>query len=454
MRPAPVADRHPFLTAPHRTIVGLGLPVLLSLVAEPLTGLVDTGFVAQLGVGPLAALGVGTAALSSVFWVFNFLGIGTQTEVARADGRGAAADAARLTTLALLLAGAFGVLLVVVLWPLLTPLARLLGAVDEVLPAAVTYMRVRLFGAPALLLTMTAFGALRGLQEMRIPLWIALAVNGLNIVLDALLVFGFGRIPALGIAGAAWASVIAQNLGALWAVAAVVRRLGWSRTLPSRHDVGRLLRVGGDLFVRTGMLTLFLLLTTRLANQAGPASGAAHQAIRQVWLFTALGMDALALSAQSLVGYFLGAGQLAVARRVARLCALWGVALGAVLGGLMLALQPQVIRWLVPDAAAALFRPAWLVSAVVQPLNAVAFVTDGVHWGSGDFRFLRNGMLGASGLGALLLLAGAGVGGAAAGLTAVWAVTGVWIALRAALGVARVWPGIGRSPFRPTAAVA
>ena len=78
---------HPFVASPHRTLFSMSLPVLLSLIAEPLTGLVDTAFVARLGSESLAALGVGTVALSSIFWAFNFLGIGTQTEVAQAHGR-------------------------------------------------------------------------------------------------------------------------------------------------------------------------------------------------------------------------------------------------------------------------------------------------------------------------------------------------------------------------------
>ena len=78
---------------------------------------------------------------------------------------------------------------------------------------AVTYMRIRLFGAPAMLAMLTAFGALRGLQDMRSPLWIALAVNALNILLDALVILGFGPIPGLGIAGAAAASAFAQTAG-------------------------------------------------------------------------------------------------------------------------------------------------------------------------------------------------------------------------------------------------
>ena len=80
-------NRHPFLTSPNRTLISLSIPVLLSLVAEPLTGLVDTAFISRLGSEPMAALGVGTTILSGIFWIFNFLGIGTQTETAHIYGR-------------------------------------------------------------------------------------------------------------------------------------------------------------------------------------------------------------------------------------------------------------------------------------------------------------------------------------------------------------------------------
>ena len=99
MTASPESALHPFIRHPHRTVLALSAPVLFSLVAEPLTGLVDTAFVAQLGAAPLAALGVGTAALSSIFWVFNFLGIGAQTDVAQALGAGEARRATRILSL-------------------------------------------------------------------------------------------------------------------------------------------------------------------------------------------------------------------------------------------------------------------------------------------------------------------------------------------------------------------
>ncbi len=437
-------QEHPFVKKPHRTLLALAVPVLFSLIAEPLTGLIDTAFVARLGAESLAALGVGTAALSSVFWIFNFLGIGTQTEVAQAIGQQKRERATQFAGLALSLSAVLGVVMILVGWLAASWLATMLGATAVVHRAAVEYMQIRLFGAPAVLALLTAFGALRGMQDMRTPLWIAVSINVLNIALDALLIVGFGAIPALGIAGAAWASVIAQWLGAIWAVAAVVGHLGWSRQLPV-GEIGRLLKVGGDLFIRTGLLTLFLLLTTRAATQSGAVAGAAHQAIRQVWIFTALGLDALAITAQSLVGFFMGTKWIAQARRVAQVACVWAVGLGAVLGLGMWLGQGVVITFLVPVTAVSIFSFPWLMAAIVQPINALAFVTDGIHWGTADFRYLRNGMFLATLIGAI------GIWfidtNSPQALIWIWTVTAVWIIIRAVIGVIRIWPGVGDSPL-------
>ncbi len=95
------AQNNRFLRRPHRTVLYLSLPILLSLIAEPVTGLIDTGFVAQLGKVPLAALGVGIGTLSSLFWIFGFLGIATQTDVAQALGRHDRESAVKTVSLAL-----------------------------------------------------------------------------------------------------------------------------------------------------------------------------------------------------------------------------------------------------------------------------------------------------------------------------------------------------------------
>jgi len=437
---------HPFTKAPHKTLVTLSIPVLFSLVAEPVTGLVDTAFIARLGSSPLAALGVGTTILSGIFWVFNFLGVGSQTEVARRLGQEDRSMAAAISTLALLLGALCGFLLIGLGLLFIPWIVRVMGATGNVFDQAVQYMVIRVFGAPAVLVSLAAFGVLRGLQNMRTPLKIAVGLNVVNIVLDPVLIFGWGPVPPLGIAGAALASVVSQWLGALWAVAAMQATLGFNFRLKGQ-DVLRLFHIGGDLFLRTGFLMGFLVLTTRAATQIGPDSGAAHQAIRQVWVMSALLLDAFAISGQSLIGFFMGGGRVDDARRVAWVVCQWSFGAGLAIGGSMWLGRELAAAVLVPLTARLVFFPAWTMAILVQPANALAFASDGIHWGSGDFRYLRNVMMGVTLAGGLALLA-LDLNRPDA-LVWIWGITGGWIAGRAAFGVLRIWPGVGQSPFAP-----
>jgi MATE family multidrug resistance protein len=418
--------------------------MLFSLIAEPLTGLVDTLLVGQLGASSLAALGVATSLVSSVLWAFNFLTIATQTEVAKAQGAGRLGDAREFVALAMAAGLAIGVLLFALGSVAAEPLARFMGTVDTTTAGAVTYLRIRLLSAPAVLLTIAAFGALRGVQDMRTPLWIAVATNVVNLALDWLLIFGAGPIPRLELAGAAWASVAAQWMGAALALRAVSARFGWPQRIPwDRAQI--LFTVGRDLFLRTGLLLLFLTLGVRAATRIGTDEGAAHALIRSIWMFSAFTLDAYAHVAQSLVSYFLASARVVVARRVARVSMQWSFATGAALGLLMWLATPAFAAAL-PLSAQGIGIGAWRIAALSQLLSSASFATDGIHWGTGDYRYLRNAMMLCTtvGVAALFTLEACRL----MTLDAVWLVTAGWVGLRGVLGMLRVWPGIGAAPLR------
>ena len=414
------------------------------MIAEPLTGLVDTAFIARLGSDSLAALGVGTVVLTGGLWLFNFLSVGSQTEVSQASGAQDIERGRHIGSLAVFLALTIGVILSLLMIYFAQTLATLMGATDTIHSYAVTYIQIRAFGGPAVLTTMTCFGILYGLTDMRSPLVIALLVNGMNIILDYLLIFGIGPFPEMGIAGAAWASTFSQWTGMVLCLYIVQRKLGFTTKI-DLADIKKLFTIGGDMIMRTGSLLLFLLLATRSATKLGPDPGAAHQAIRQVWVFTTLFLDASAITAQSLIGYFYGSGSINKARKVCLLVCQWSLLIGITLLLVMFTGADYIAAVLVPASALTLFFPAWTVSAVFQPIAALAFVTDGIHWGTGDFRFLRNVVVVSTlcGAAALVFAEVLSIGS----LTLIWWITGVWVFLRAGCGMLRIWPGSARSPL-------
>lgn len=438
-----------FQQRPHRTLIALSWPVMGSLIAEPLAALTDTMFIERLGATAASGLGAATIVLFSTTWVFNFLNLGTQTEVARAVGAGDLAMAALWARKATGLALVLGTFLTAVLLLGMEPTLRFMSDHPAVRTQARDYLEVRAFGAPAMLLTFAACGALRGLSRMRLTLWITALTALINVVLDPVLIFGLGPIPALGMRGAAIATVAGQGAGSLVAILVLFRELpgirqpeGSELAPATRPRALQLLHIGGDMVLRTSALLLFILLATRAALQEGPAAGAAHQGVRQVWMFLAFLLDAFAASSQSLVAYFLGAGQQEHARRVAAVACRWALGSGLVLTVVLLPSESLLEPWLAPPEARAAFSDIWWICALAQPVNALSFVTDGLHWGASEYRYLRNAMLVSSALGitGLMLVPSH----TPATLSHIWWMTTCFLGCRAVLGVLRIYPGFGK----------
>lgn len=196
----------PTARAQDREIVRLAVPAFLALVAEPLFLLADAAIVGHLGTRELAGLGIAAAILQTVVGLCIFLAYGTTAAVARHLGAGQLRRALAQGIDGIWLAILIGTVATVAGVLLTTPLVALFGTGPAVSGFAEDYLRVAFLGTTPLLIMLAATGVLRGLQDTRTPLVVAVAGNLVNIVLNYVLVYGAGPVPALGIAGAALGS--------------------------------------------------------------------------------------------------------------------------------------------------------------------------------------------------------------------------------------------------------
>jgi len=404
-----------------RRILALAIPATVTLIADPLMGLVDTAVVGRLGAAELGALGLSVAVLSTVAWIFNFLVYGTTSTVARAVGAGDQQAAGRRIAHAAQVAVVLGVVVGLALYLAAPVLIRALGAVDELIDPAVTYLRIRAVGVPLVLLAYVGHGAFRGVSDTRTPLGVAVGSNVVNAVLTYVLVFPLG----LGLAGAAWATVAAE-LVAIVAFAVLFRRVGLplaGHGRPTRAQLIALVVVSRDLFLRTGGLLLGLLAITAAAARIGTVPAAAHQVLFQTFMLISFLMDGFAIAGQAMVGTALGAGDEDEARATGRALLRWGVGGGAVMAVLLLLATPVGARLLTDDPAVlAMATGVWWLMAAGQLLNGPVFALDGVLMGAEDFAYLRTWTV----IAAL-------VGGAGGQLVATFGggLLGLWLAVQA-----------------------
>ncbi|WP_354480181.1 MATE family efflux transporter [Leifsonia sp. 563] len=370
-----------------REILRLAVPALGALVAEPIFLLADSAMVGHLGVAPLAGLGIASAVLQTIVGLMVFLAYSTTPAVARrlgaGDERGAVAAGVDGCWLALVL----GVVLAGAGWAASPFLVSLFGASSEVSEQATQYLSLSMLGLPAMLLVYAATGLLRGLQDTRTPLAVAVAGFAANIVLNYLFIYvaGLGiRGSALGTVAAQWAMVLVYAI----IVARHARRVGAS-LLPHHTGIGRTARAGGWLLLRTASLRAAMLLAVFAAARLGPDELAAFQVTMTVFATLAFALDALAIAAQALIGKGLGAGDLENVRAVLRRCVQWGIGAGAVLGLVTIALSPVAAGVFTSDPSVAALLPLSLaIVGAGAPLGGYVFVLDGVLIGAGDARYL------------------------------------------------------------------
>jgi putative MATE family efflux protein len=422
------------LRSPYdREIARLALPAFGALIAEPLYVLTDTAIVGHLGTPQLGGLAVASTILLTLYAVFIFLAYGTTAAVSRLLGAGDEREAAHQAVQSLWLAALIGLGVVATGLAAAEPLVGLMGAEGAVRENALVYLRISLLGVPAMLVVLAGTGYLRGLQDTRTPLVVAVTAAGVNLVVEVALIYGLDQ----GIGASALATVVAQTLAAavyLSRIGRAVAALGVGLR-PHAPSLRRLGAVGRDLLVRTAALRAALVVATAVATRLGTVEVAAHQVAFEIWSFLALGLDAIAIAGQAMVGRALGAGDGGAARAAGRRMIEWGVALGATAAGAVLALRTVLPHLFSGDAAVvglAAFLLVWV--AVLQPVNAVAFVLDGILIGAGDMRFLAWAMAGAA---AVFVPAAVTVAALGAGIGWLWAAIALLMAVRAGTLLAR-----------------
>ena len=370
-----------------RRILALALPALGALIAEPLFLLADAAIVGHLGVSQLAGVGLASTVLQTAVGLMVFLAYSTTGTVARFLGGNRHREAVAAGRDGIALAVLLGLVLSTAGFLLAPWVAGALGAEGEVHRYAVDYLRWSMPGLTAMLVVLAATGVLRGLQDTKTPLVIAVAGFSVNIGLNFLLVYGLG----MSVAGAALGTSISQ-WGMAGAYLVMVARMARRQNVSLRPTGAGIIsgvQVGSWLMLRTASLRIAVLAAVVVATAQGQVSLAAHQLVMTFFTFLAFALDALAIAAQAMIGRELGAGNRAMARELTRKMSVWGVGFGVITGALLAAATPFA-GWIFttdPGVVQALTAGLWVLAAA-QPICGLVFVLDGVLIGAGDAKYL------------------------------------------------------------------
>lgn len=419
-----------------KRIQQLAIPAIIAGIAEPVLSITDAAVVGNLphfGTESLAAVGIVGSFLSMLIWILGQTRSAISAIVSQNLGAGKLSDLRNFPAQAIYFNILLSLLILGGTYFFVEEIFKFLNADGLILSYSIEYYNIRVWGFPLTLFTFAVFGLFRGLQNTFWPMIISATGALANITLDFILVYGVeNHILAMGIQGAAWASLISQAIMAMLALVLLLRKteVSLKLKLPLHPEINRLVSMSFNLFIRSLALNVALLLAVREATALGKIYIAAHAIAINIWLFTAFFIDGYGAAGNILGGKLIGEKDYPKLYSLTKKVTLYnlGVASLLILAGIIF-YEPLGKLFNKDAQVLAIFYSMFFLVLISQPLNAIAFTLDAVFKGLGEMRYLRNVLLGATLFGFLPFLYLSKFMGW--GLKGIWAALLVWVSYRA-----------------------
>lgn len=369
----------------HRRIFAIAVPAIVANIVVPLLGLLDLAIAGHIGAtAMIGAVAVGATMFNLTYWNFGFLRMGTSGMTAQAFGRNDRMDCASLFVRSSIVATAIGMAIVVLQVPLCELLLWAIEPSSNVRVLVVRYFGICVWGAPALLATMSISGWFVGMQNSVYQMIVSISVNVTNIIASLLLVFVFDA----GFVGIAVGTLIAQWVGVLLAFALAVRlarRHGLPQFRVSRDSfagMGRFFKINTHIFLRSLCMMAVMLFFTSAGARSGDTVLAVNALIMQLFVVYSYFMDGIAYAGEALCGRYYGEGNRGMLRASVRGLFVWGAVVMCLFSAVYALAGGALTRLLTTDATVvAAFSDYRMWAGAIPIAGMAAFVWDGVFIG-------------------------------------------------------------------------
>ena len=418
-----------------KSINKLAIPATIAGIAEPLLSITDTAIVGNIpvdGLESLAAAGIVGSFLSMLIWILGQTRSAISAIISQYLGAGRIEEVKTLPAQAIFLNIGLSIVVLLSTIFIVKDIFELLNATGKILEYCVSYYSIRVWGFPLTLFVFAVMGIFRGLQNTYYPMLIAIVGAVLNVGLDFAFVYGIeGFIEPMYLEGAAWASLLAQGIMAVMAFLLLVTKtdISLKLKLPVHDELGRLVVMSLNLFVRALALNTALILAVREATQLGPKFIGAHTIAINIWLFSAFFIDGYSAAGNIMGGRLLGEKNYKGLWQLAKKIMLYGLLVSVILmiAGFLF-YKPIGLIFSKETVVLNAFYSIFFIVILGLPMNTVAFIFDGIFKGMGEMKYLRNTLLVATFLGFVpVLFIGKYMN---LGLYGIWIAFTVWMVIR------------------------
>ncbi|KAK8617767.1 hypothetical protein V6N13_080673 [Hibiscus sabdariffa] len=402
-----------------RELIMLSLPAIAGQAIDPFALLMETAYIGRYSSVALASAGVSVSIFNVVSKLFNIPLSSVATSFVAEDisrnaienlsaaesTNGKTVERKQLSSVstALVLAiliGSFEALALSLGSGLFLKLMGVPSTSDMHVPAK-HFLLLRALGAPAMAVSLALQGIFRGFKDTQTPVFCLGVGNVLSIFFFPILMYGL----RMGLTGAALSTVLSQYIVAFLMLRYLNKKVVLMPPKMGGLQFGSYIKSGGFLIGRTISVLITITLATSMAARQGSLPMAAHQICMQVWLAVSLLTDALATSGQALIASYLSKGELQTVKEVANFVLKIGVVAGVLLATILGVSFSSLATLFTQDAEVlAIVRTGVLFVSASQPINALAFIFDGLHYGVSDFPYVAGSMMLVSAVSSALLL--------------------------------------------------
>lgn len=383
----------------NKQILHIALPSIISNITVPLLALVDTTIVGHLGSASyIAAIALGGMIFNMIYWLFNFLRMGTGGLTAQAYGANQHQATSYILLRSLTIAGGIALTLLLLQRPIFQVTFHFVTATAEVRSLASIYFNILIWGAPAMLALYSFTGWFLGMQNARIPMCIAITQNVVNIAVSTLLVFGCH----LKIEGVALGTLISQYTALLLAVIFCLTKFDVKQHFELKaildiNTLKRFFQINRDIFLRTLCLIAVTTYFTSAGSTQGEVTLAANTLLMQFFIIFSYFMDGFAYAGEALGGRYFGAHDRLNFQRMTRCLFAWGGALSVLFFFIYFLSGTSLLHLLTNDSQVINRAQQYLPIIYFIPLiSFAAFLFDGLYIGTTATRYMLISMFCAS----------------------------------------------------------
>ena len=383
----------------NKQILHIALPSIISNITVPLLALVDTTIVGHLGSASyIAAIALGGMIFNMIYWLFNFLRMGTGGLTAQAYGANQHQATSYILLRSLTIAGGIALTLLLLQRPIFQVTFHFVTATAEVRSLASIYFYILIWGAPAMLALYSFTGWFLGMQNARIPMCIAITQNVVNIAVSTLLVFGCH----LKIEGVALGTLISQYTALLLAVIFCLTKFDVKQHFELKaildiNTLKRFFQVNRDIFLRTLCLIAVTTYFTSAGSTQGELTLAANTLLMQFFIIFSYFMDGFAYAGEALGGRYFGAHDRLNFQRVTRCLFAWGGALSVLFFFIYFLSGTSLLHLLTDDSQVINRAQQYLPIIYFIPLiSFAAYLFYGLYIGTTATRYMLISMFCAS----------------------------------------------------------